>query len=48
MATWHADASKIVTCPHCGAKGEVPVWLKPVDLPIECHACGKTFEDKEE
>lgn len=48
MATWHADKTKIVTCPHCGTKGIVPEWLKPKEMPILCYKCKKHFEEKGE
>lgn len=44
MASWSADKTKIVICPHCGTRGEVPSWYQPLDMPIKCHKCKKIFE----
>jgi hypothetical protein len=43
MASWSADKIEIVICPHCHAENKVPIWYRPVDLPVKCSTCHKIF-----
>lgn len=45
MATWSCNKIKEIKCPKCGAIGIIPIWIKPIDLPIKCWQCSYIFRE---